>query len=94
MIRFGGRTEDGRKLIGLALGRKNVEKLTSGQPIYVDGKTVGVPEVVIIIASAETSEEVMLELTRAAQETGCSISDLDEMLKHASVDRRPERSDG
>ena len=59
MIRFGGTTTDGRKIVGLALGRKNIEGLQEGKPVYVDGETVGAPGVVVIIACAETSNEVM-----------------------------------
>lgn len=91
MIRFGGRTEDGRKLVGLALGRQNIERLVGGEPILVDGKTVGAPEVVVLIASAETSEEIMRELVETAQSTGVSVEDLSSALEDAGIDRRPEK---
>ncbi len=86
MIRFGGRTFDGRKIIGLALGNKNLKRLKKGEPIYLDGKTVGAPGVVVVIAHAETSEKVMEEIRRVAAETGTTSKELSTMLEHAGVE--------
>ena len=90
MIRFGGRAgESGEKqIVGLALGRENLERLTSGQPIVIDGDSVGAPGVVVIVVYGETSEAVVRELTTVARETGATLRDLDEALSEAGFDRR------
>jgi len=87
MIRFGGRTADGRALIGLALGAENLRRLQAGQPIFVDGKSVGAPGVVVIVACAEKPEDVMRELVRTAGMAGVTVEELETALRQAGVER-------
>lgn len=82
MIRFGGNTASGQRLVGLALGEENLKKLADGKPIVVDGATVGADGVAIVIVYGDTDLEAMERLVNEAREAGAGVVTLeDELLK-------------
>ena len=93
MIRFGGRTEDGQRLIGLALAPENLRRLEAGQPIIVRGNEVGASGIIVVVLCGETSENVMREFVALARNTGASVEELNEALRTAGFDRKPKASD-
>lgn len=64
MIRFSGTKKD-RKFIGLGLTRENVDKLTAGQPIVVDGASVGVSGIDVLVLFGETPDDVIRILDKS-----------------------------
>lgn len=62
MIKFSAGNE-GNKIIGLGLSRKNVEKLMEGLPIIVKGREINRPEVgEILVFFGETEEQMVADL--------------------------------
>ena len=86
MIRFGGRTEDGRPLIGIALGHENLRRLKEGQPICVNAKTAGGPDAEILICAGRYAVGVMQEMKKIAEQTGTPIEDLNEATADQGFD--------
>lgn len=43
MIRYVGKLEDGRSVLGLGLDEDNIEQLKAGHPIKFDGEPYGLP---------------------------------------------------
>ena len=58
MIKFTAGIDENRKMIGLGLSHKNLEKLKEGKPIQIDGKVLGFPDIEILLFAGET-EEIM-----------------------------------
>lgn len=85
MIRFGGRTADGGRLIGLALGQENLDRLRDGEPIQLDGATVGAPGVSVLIVAGPDAAEVVESLAEAAVRAGASVQEIREVAKAAGV---------
>lgn len=86
MIRFGGRTTDGKAIIGLALGPENLRRLAAGQPIVVDGETVGALGVAVLLVYGDTELAGLEALQAAHRESGGSVESLDEAI--AALRRR------
>jgi hypothetical protein len=66
-------TIHGRSAIFLGLTRENVQRLEAGDPILVDGRTVAVPEVDVVIFFGETTGDLIRTLKR---ETGLQIPEV------------------
>lgn len=49
MIRFRATAEDGSTVIGLGITDGNIDRLRQGRPIWVEGGSVGVPGVKVVI---------------------------------------------
>jgi hypothetical protein len=50
------------QLVLLGLSRRNVELLTAGKPIDIDGARVGLPGIRIAIMFGETEQDMLVEL--------------------------------
>ena len=55
---MGATLENGRRLIILGISDENVARLRQGQPVFVAGSSVGVPEVEVIICWGATEYEL------------------------------------
>ena len=90
MIKFGGLTQDGKgRLLGIALSRKNCEKLLRGQPIAFELQEIGLavcdspggtgtkfgPPMPghVLIVAGETEDEIMAEILKVGSEAGVPI---------------------
>ncbi len=87
MVKFSGVTNEGKgRLIGIALSRKNCEKLLDGQPIAFDlaelglrVQPVGEPYPLlghVVIVAGETEQEIMDELQEIARKANVAVSEL------------------
>lgn len=89
MVKFGGETQDGKgRLIGIALSRRNCEKLLEGQPITFDLAELGLRVVPIrgeprlprigqvLIVAGETEQAILDELQGVAHGAGVDIRSL------------------
>ena len=62
MIRAVKKMADGSVLLLLGVDDGNIERLTSGQPIHVEGASVGIPGVNVAIMHGHTLQDIMDEL--------------------------------
>lgn len=93
MVKFGGLVNDGKgRLIGIALSRKNCERLLDGEPITFDlnelgmavcddpggtGSRYGTPMPArVLIVAGETEDAILTELVGAAREVGADIEEM------------------
>lgn len=66
MIKFHGKSDNGRHMLGIGLSRKNCEKLLAGQPIHfsldkMEGS--GLPwKGDVLIVAGETEEAITMEM--------------------------------
>ena len=81
MIRFGGIDSKGRAILGLALGPENLERLKDGQPIVMDGATVGYEAAVVWVVYADRPEDALKQLEKAAKAAGGRSDNLTEILE-------------
>ena len=63
MIKMGGTTKSGRKLVILGLSEMNLVRLREKKPLVVHGVEVGVPELeMLVICWGETEDALTKEL--------------------------------
>jgi hypothetical protein len=62
MIRAVKKRSDGTFLLLLGVDDHNIEQLTSGHPIHVEGGPLGIPEVNVMIVHGHTLQDVLDEL--------------------------------
>jgi hypothetical protein len=70
MIRAVATKADGTKLLILGVDDENVKRLTSGQPIHVEGADVGIPGVDVVVMHGHTMQAFSLRGPRAALRGG------------------------
>ena len=58
MIKFTATTGDGNRLIGIGLSDGNLERLGKRQPIKIDGESIGIEGLEILIFSGKTEESM------------------------------------
>jgi hypothetical protein len=56
---------NGRTILLLGLDKEGVRRLTSGEPVFVDGRTVGLETLDVVVMYGETIRDVMQELKKA-----------------------------
>lgn len=88
MLRWGGRTPEGKRILGLILSRENVARALAGQPIYVDGASVGAEGVDVIIHMTDTPNEDLEALIRSQEGEGVTIRSLEEALGERQAIRK------
>jgi len=54
MIKFTATTKDGKRLLGLGLSHVNLDRLREGKPINIDGTSVGIEGLDVLIFAGET----------------------------------------
>lgn len=62
MIKFSATDKDGKKLLGLGLVEGNLNRLKEGKPIKIDGETVGLDNLDILIFYGKTEESLAKQL--------------------------------
>lgn len=62
MIRAVKRMNDGSILLLLGVDDTNIARLTSGQPINIEGESVGIPGFNVVIMHGHTLQDIMDEL--------------------------------
>lgn len=87
MLRFGGRYSDGRKLIGMVLSRENLERLKGGDPVLVDGATVGADDVVVMIHVTDTPQADLGQMVRDVIGRGGDVRSIEEVLEEREAVR-------
>jgi len=89
MLRWGGsgkrgKTEERVDLVGMVIDDANLERLQAGQPIVLDGKTIGMPNVVVLVAYAPGKpmnvRDGLLQLQKLGRDAGASTDSIDDAL--------------
>lgn len=80
MLKFGGKTEDGKYVIGIGLCRENCERLLAGEPIAypltqhgVDSDTV---EAMVVIVGGVHEFAIATELRQTCARAGIVVGDI------------------
>lgn len=87
MLRFGGRDNQGRRLIGMILSRQNVERLKDGCPVFFEGSSVGVDDVVVLIHVTDRPEADLLEVMAETAAAGGEVRTIEEVLDERAAVR-------
>jgi hypothetical protein len=53
---------DGRRLLILGVDDENIKRLTSGQPLHVEGDPLGIPGITVVIMHGHSLQDVLDEL--------------------------------
>ena len=62
MIRAAAPIEGGGTLMIFGITPENVRRMRAGKPIHVDGATMGVPGVVVVICFGETERHIVAQM--------------------------------
>lgn len=62
MIKAAGKTTDGRTLLIFGISEENIARLRRGEPVFVDGRDVGQPDICVTIFAGKTEETMMMDL--------------------------------
>lgn len=64
MIKFTAITGDDKRLVGLGLSHGNLDRLRDKKPIKIDGESIGIEGLEILIFSGKTEESMAKELNQ------------------------------
>jgi hypothetical protein len=81
VLKFGGRDNQGRRIIGMVLSKENLEKLRQGKPVFLDGASVGVDDVVVLLHVTDTPNDDLLQLIQETQEHGGQVLPIERVLE-------------
>ena len=62
MIKFKGKTKEGKSLIGFGLSSENIERLKCDKPIHFDGDSLQIEGVEFVILYGETEDKIYADL--------------------------------
>ncbi len=85
MIKFMSTLDNGRKLLGIALSRKNLKLIEQGHPVHFNAEQMNLPELranEIMILFGETEEEIMAEFKKSGAITGRTKVIVEKEHKH------------
>jgi len=62
MIKFAGKKEDGKDLIGIGLSELNMNRLLEGKPIVIKGEEINFPDLEILIMGGANEAVIYKQL--------------------------------
>ncbi len=76
MIKFGGRggKNGERRVIGMALSRRNLERLLANEPISFHCEDLGIAGIDVLLIAGETAADAIAELEKAAALSNISFA--------------------
>lgn len=87
MLRFGGRDDEGRRVIGMILSKENVERLKGGDPIFFDAASVGVEGVAVVLHVTDTPNKDLLSMVKQVEGSGGEVRPIEDVLEERAAIR-------